>query len=48
MVACCEYLAVDRIEAALRQGLDPLERRQLAYQLSIEFDLTGLGDVESS
>ena len=40
LVACCQYLPVDRIEAALRGGLDDIERRQLAYQLSIEFDLT--------
>ena len=40
LVACCQYLPIDRIEASLRSGLDDLERRQLAYQLSIEFDLT--------
>lgn len=38
LVACCQFLPVERIEAALRLGLDELERRQLAYQLSIEFE----------
>ena len=36
--ACIEYLPIDRVESALRQGLEDLERRQLAFQLSIEFD----------
>jgi len=47
LVACCQYLPVDRIEWAMRQGLEPLERRQLAYQLSIEFD-SDTGPQESS
>ena len=38
MVACCQYLPTDRIQWALRQGLDEMERRQLVFQLSIEFD----------
>ena len=38
LVACCAFLPVDRIEASLRAGLDEVERRQLAYQLSIEFE----------
>ena len=41
--ALCEYLEVDQIERALRRGLNELERRQLAYQLSIEFDLEDSG-----
>ncbi len=48
MCACAQYLPVPRIQEALRQGLDPLERRQLAYQLSIEFDLSGSADDEAS
>ena len=48
LLACCQYLEVDRIERAMRRGLEPLERRQLAYQLSIEFDLSGTDDDESS
>ena len=48
MVACAQYLPVDRIQEALRQGCDPLERRQLAFQLSIEFDYAGSQDGESS
>ena len=48
LTACVQYLPVDRIQEALRQGLEPLERRQLAYQLSIEFDLEGSSDSESS
>ena len=39
MAACLEYLPIDRVEAALRTGLEEWERRQLAFQLSIEFDL---------
>lgn len=38
LVACCQYLPVDRIEWAVRNGLDERERRQLVFQLSIEFD----------
>lgn len=38
LVVCVQFLPVDRIEAALREGCDELERRQLAFQLSIEFD----------
>ena len=48
MVACAQFLPVDRIQAALREGLEPLERRLLAYQLSIEFDLSGSQDDETS
>jgi hypothetical protein len=48
LVACAECLPIDRIEHALRLGLESLERRQLAYQLSIEFDLEGSQDSESS
>jgi hypothetical protein len=44
LVACCQYLPVDQIEAAVREGCDPIERRQLAFQLSIEFDLSGSQD----
>ena len=36
--SCVEYLEVDAMEVALRRGLTDLERRQLAFQLSIEFD----------
>jgi hypothetical protein len=36
--SCLSYLEVDEIEAALRRGCTELERRQLAFQLSIEFD----------
>ena len=36
--SCLNYLEVDAVEAALRRGLTDLERRQLAFQLSIEFD----------
>ena len=43
LVACCSFLPVERIEASLRLGLDEVERRQLAYQLSIEFDLEDSG-----
>lgn len=43
MAACLEYLPIDRVESALRRGLTELERRQLAYQLSIEFDLEESG-----
>lgn len=39
----CLYLEVDQLERALRRGLSELERRQLAYQLSIEFDLEESG-----
>lgn len=39
----CLYLEVDQLERALRRGLTELERRQLAYQLSIEFDLEESG-----
>lgn len=35
---CLNYLEVDQIEAALRRGCTDLERRQLAFQLSMEFD----------
>lgn len=38
LTACVEFLPVDRVESALRAGLDELERRQLAFQLSIEFE----------
>jgi len=38
MVACCQYLTIDRIQWAIRQGLDEQERRQLVFQLSMEFD----------
>jgi hypothetical protein len=48
LLACCQYLEVDRIERAMRRGLEPLERRQLAYQLSIEFDLSGTDTDEES
>ena len=48
MVACLEYLPIDRVESALRSGLSEIERRQLAFQLSIEFSLTGSQDVEES
>lgn len=48
MVACCQYLTVDRIEAAIRSGCEPIERRQLAFQLSIEFDYEGSADSEPS
>lgn len=44
LTACCQYLPVDRIEAAVRSGCDELERRQLAFQLSIEFDLSETQD----
>ena len=44
MVACAQYLPIDRIEWVLRQGLEEIERRQLAYQLSIEFSLSGTDD----
>lgn len=47
LCACVQYLPVDRIERALREGLDPLERRQIAFQLSIEFD-SDSGQSESS
>lgn len=47
MVACAQYLPIDRIEWALRHGLEPLERRQLAFQLSIEFD-SSTGPEEDS
>lgn len=43
MQTLCEYLEVDRVEVALRRGLTELERRQLAFQLSIEFDLEDSG-----
>ena len=39
----CDYLEVDQLERALRRGLSELERRQLAYQLSIEFELEDSG-----
>jgi len=48
LCACVQYLTVDKIEAALREGLEPQERRQLAYQLSIEFDLDSPQESESS
>jgi hypothetical protein len=48
MMACAQYLPIDRIQEALRQGLDEIERRQLAWQLSVEFDTTSSQDVESS
>lgn len=48
MLACCQYLPVDRVERALRRGLEPLERRQLAYQLSIEFDSSDTDNGEES
>ena len=38
LVACLEYLPLDRVESSMRQGLEDWERRQLAFQLSIEFD----------
>ena len=47
MTACAQYLPIDRIQAALREGLEEIERRQLAFQLSIEFDLD-TGQDESS
>ena len=48
LVACCQYLDVGRIEAALRQGLDAAERREVAYRLSIEEFDTESGPSESS
>lgn len=36
--SCLDYLEVDTVEQALRRGLTDIERRQLAFQLSIEFD----------
>lgn len=38
LVACLEYLPLDRVEASMRAGLEDWERRQLAFQLSIEFE----------
>lgn len=48
MCACVQYLPIDRIERALREGLEEQERRQLAFQLSIEFALSGSDDDEAS
>lgn len=48
LAACVEYLPVDRIERALREGLDEQERRQLAFQLSIEFAMSGQDDDAAS
>ena len=39
LVACTQYLDVEHIHIALREGLEPYERRQLAYYLSLEFEL---------
>ena len=47
-VACLQYLPVDRLQEGLREGCEPLERRQLAFQLSIEFDLSGADTDEAS
>ena len=38
-VASLQYLPLDKVEAGMRAGLEDWERRQLAFQLSIEFDL---------
>ena len=48
LCACVQYLPIDRIERALREGLEEAERRQLAFQLSIEFSLSGMDDDEES
>ena len=38
LTECVQCLPIDRIEYSLRRGLEDWERRQLAFQLSIEFE----------
>ena len=47
LAACLQYLPLDRVEAAMREGLEEWERRQLAFQLSIEFDRDDSGSRSS-
>ena len=36
MTACCQFLTPERVAVALREGLEPEERRKCAYLLSLE------------
>lgn len=41
VTACAEFLDARQLHVALREGLDIHERQQLAYLLSLEFELGG-------
>ena len=39
LTACAQYLPEERIATALREGLEPAERRRVAYLLGLESEL---------
>lgn len=43
LVACSQFLDPDRVATCLREGLEPVERRRVAYLLSLEFELDEAG-----